>query len=78
MATVCTLVGATAETLILFETEDSFFGDVARERRHGRPLDVMPLQVVAAFLESDRGKYASGVFGINIVTATITHIIYWW
>ena len=37
------------------------FGEAARERRHGRPLDVIPLQVVAAFLESDRGRRDSGV-----------------
>ncbi len=78
VAAVSVLGGATAETLVSFETEDLFFGDGVRERRHGRPLDVMPLQVVASFLESDRGKYASGVFGINIITSAITHITCWW
>ena len=41
------------------------FGDdwalVPRARLHGRPLDVMPLHVVAAFFESDRGMRDSGV-----------------
>ena len=40
-------------------------GDAARARRQGRPLDVMPLHVVAGFLESDRGRRASGVYGMN-------------
>ena len=40
-------------------------GDAARARRQGLPLDVMPLQVVAGFFESDRGRRASGVCGMN-------------
>ena len=40
-------------------------GGAARARRQGRPLDVMPLQVVAGFFESDRGRRASGVCGMN-------------
>lgn len=37
------------------------FADVAMVRLHGRPVAVMPLQVVAGFLESDRGSRDSGV-----------------
>ena len=40
-------------------------GERARERRQGRPLSVMPLQVVAGFLLSERGRSDSGVFGMN-------------
>ena len=40
-------------------------GEKARERRQGRPLSVMPLQVVAGFLLSERGSSDSGVLGMN-------------
>ena len=40
-------------------------GEDASARRHGRPLDVRPLQVVAGFLESDRGRRDSGVCGMS-------------
>ena len=52
------------------------WGEDARGRLQGRPLAVMPLQVVAGFLESDRGRSDSGVWamkgmvesiGINVV-----------
>ena len=34
-------------------------------RLQGRPSPVMPLHVVAGFLESDRGRRDSGVFGME-------------
>lgn len=40
-------------------------GEAARARRHGRPADVMPLQVVAGFLESERARRDSGVWGMK-------------
>jgi hypothetical protein len=35
-------------------------GDAASGRRQGLPEDVIPLQVVAGFFESERGNRASG------------------
>ena len=51
-----------ASTPFVAEAEDRV-GDfaVAILRRHGRPLDVIPLHVVAGFLESERGRRDSGV-----------------
>ncbi|TLD25053.1 hypothetical protein PspLS_05925 [Pyricularia sp. CBS 133598] len=37
----------------------------ANGRRHARPLDVMPRQVVEGFLESLRARRDSGVLGMN-------------
>lgn len=47
-------------------------GDDASDRRHGRPLAVIPRHVVAGFLESERDTMDSGVFlkcGIELVIA---------
>lgn len=41
------------------------------ERRHGRPLDVSPRQVVVGFFESERGISDSGVWGMNGISATV-------
>jgi hypothetical protein len=44
--------------------------DGAIGRRQGRPVDVMPRQVVLGFLESDRPNSDSGVFATNGIIST--------
>jgi hypothetical protein len=38
-----------------------FFGEGASDLRHGLPVEVIPLHVVAGFFESERGSRDSGV-----------------
>lgn len=46
--------------------------DIAIVRLHGLPVAVMPLHVVAGFLESDRERRDSGVLGTNGISASET------
>ena len=45
-------------------------GEIAR--RHNRPLEVSPRQVVVGFFESERGIRDSGVWGINGISAVVS------
>jgi hypothetical protein len=53
---------ATTTPLLPFgEAVGEVCGEAGCERRHERPLDVIPLQVVVGFLESERAMSDSGV-----------------
>jgi hypothetical protein len=43
-------------------------GEDPRDLLQVRPLEVIPLQVVAGFFESDLGRRASGVWGAKLMS----------